>query len=177
MKFGKEGNLCLSAIICDRQKFNDWMDEKVIYLVKERMFTSSGMTEERNSFAEEYYEERRLLTAWNALTDDEKWNIFRHHFFDGRTVTYEEYRKHLRIEEEVGDYMIFNALDGFLDPDDESLYIKRGTQTINLSKAIRFLDPNHKYTQAEMMQVYHAILPLLKRDETSSETENKEAEN
>lgn len=177
MRFGKNGNLCLPAIICDKQKFADWGEGKLIYLAQDRLFTTVGMTEERNQFAEEYYKERRLLPQWLELTEEEKWDIFSNRFFKGKAVTYAEYCKHLRIEEEVGDYMIFNALDGFLDPDDDSLYAEYNDHVINISKVVRLLDPKHKYTQGEMMQIYHAVYPYIKRDEAPSETENKEAEN
>jgi hypothetical protein len=68
--------------------------------------------------------------------------------------------------------MLFWTFDNSLDVNDDT-YIE-GSHTVYMSKVMKLLDPNNKYTKEEMINVYNAVYPFIKRyqGENQDQTEN-----
>ena len=160
--------------VCHDEDFLDWKSGKNIFLVKDQCFISLSISQERLDYMMEVFEGEEDI-PWDELTPDEKKNLFiRCLDKEGVIpVTYEEYEKHPHVDPvHIDDLMLFWTFDNSLDVNDDT-YIE-GSHTVNMSKVMKLLDPNNKYTKGEMINVYNAVYPFIKRyqGENQDQTEN-----
>ena len=150
---------------CKAEDFDDWKTGKTVFLVKDQLFASVALTQERLDYTQERMSDEDI--DWNSLSQDEKKELYNFCLAkDGRIpVTYKEYEEHTHMDPIcVDDIVLFNTMDGSLDVNDD-MYISGGGHTINMSRIMKLIDPAHKYTREEMVDIYNAFYPFIKRDE------------
>lgn len=155
---------------CKTAFYYEWQQGFSVFLVKDQCFAPLAITQERLDYMQERLEEEDI--DWDNLTQDEKKDLYVLCLAkDGNIpVSYADYRKHSHMDPVyVEDLVLFNATDGYLDMNDD-LYIS-GKHVINMSRIMKLVDPDHKYSQEEMIDIYNSIYPFIKRDEEGKNQE------
>lgn len=155
---------------CKSEYYLDWKDGKSVFLVKDQLFAPLAITQERLDYMKECLADENI--DWDHASQEDKKDLYILCLAkDGRIpITYVDYDVHSHMSPVfVEDIVLFNTNDEYLDMNDY-LYIS-GKHVINMSRIMKLVDPDHKYSQEEMIDIYNAIYPFIKRDEEGKNQE------